>query len=130
MRILYAVHGYKPAYRIGGPILSVSATAENLVRKGHQVTVFTTNSNLDQDLDVPVDRPIDVNGVEVWYFRRKDVIQQYLPFVPYLSKSIGFLYCPRMKAELARHVPRVDVVHTHQPFIYPTYAAAQRLSSP
>lgn len=125
MRILYVVHGYKPAFRIGGPILSVSAAAESLVRKGHQVTVFTTNSNMDQDLDVPADCPVDVHGVEVWYFRRKDLIQQYLPFVPYLSKSIGFLYCPRMKAELARQVPRVDVVHTHLPFIYPTYVAAQ-----
>jgi len=55
LHILYAVHGYKPAYRVGGPILSVSAAAETLVRKGHQVTVFTTNSNLDEDLDVPVD---------------------------------------------------------------------------
>ena len=51
MEILYAVHGYKPAYRIGGPIISVSAKAEHLVRhKGHEVTVFTTNCNLDQDL--------------------------------------------------------------------------------
>ena len=51
MRILYALHAYKPAYRIGGPVLSVSSAAEMLVRKGHEVTVFTTTSNLDQELD-------------------------------------------------------------------------------
>ena len=45
MRILFAVHGYKPAWRVGGPILSVSWLAEALVRRGHEVTVFTSDSN-------------------------------------------------------------------------------------
>lgn len=125
MRILFAVHGYKPAYRLGGPIISVSALAEHLVARGHEVIVFTTNSNLDQDLDLPTDQPIDVNGVEVWYFRRDDFIQRRLPFLGYLAKSIGFLYAPRMRRELDRVVPTVDVVHTHMPFIYPTYAASR-----
>ena len=125
MKILYAVHGYKPAYRIGGPIHTVSATAERLVRKGHEVIVFTTNSNMDKDLDVPINQPIDVDGVEVWYFKRKEPIQKWLPFVPYLSKSIGFLYAPTMREQLDRIVPFVDVVHTQMPFVYPTYAAGK-----
>lgn len=125
MRILFAVHGYKPAYRVGGPIVSVSALAEHLVARGHQVIVFATNSNLDLDLDVPTDKPIDVNGVEVWYFRRDDFIQRRLPFLGYLAKSIGFLYAPLMRRELDRVVPTVDIVHTHMPFVYPTYAASR-----
>ena len=55
MHILYAVHAYKPAYRIGGPVVSVSSAAEALVRKGHRVTVFTTSSNLDEELNVPLE---------------------------------------------------------------------------
>jgi glycosyltransferase involved in cell wall biosynthesis len=125
LRILFSVHGYKPAYRIGGPILSVSALAESLVRKGHKVSVFTTNSNLTEDLDVPTDRPIDVDGVEVWYFKREEPLQKWLPFVPYLSKSMGYLYAPKMRSALEEVVPTVDVVHTHLPFVYPTYAAAR-----
>lgn len=125
VRILYAVLGYKPAYRLGGPIHSVSATAERLVRKGHEVIVFTTNSNLDQDLDVPTNRPIDVGGVEVWYFKREEPVQKWLPFIPYLSKSLGYLYAPAMRAQLDRIVPSVNVVHTQMPFIYPTYAAGK-----
>lgn len=123
MRILYAVHGYKPAYRIGGPIHTVSAAAERLARKGHEVIVFTTNSNLDEDLDVPTDQPVDVAGVQVWYFKHKEPIQQWLPFIPYLSKSIGYLYAPAMRAQLDRVVPTVDVVHTQMPYVYPTFAA-------
>ena len=124
MRILYAVHAYKPSFRVGGPVLSVSSAAERLVRKGHEVIVFTTNSNLDEDLDVPVNQPADVEGVEVWYFKRQEPVQKWLPFIPYLSRSLGFLYCPAMKPALDRIVPGVDVVDTHMPFVYPTYAAA------
>jgi len=125
MRILYAVHGYKPAYRIGGPIYSVSAAAERLVAKGHEVIVLTTNSNLDEELNVPLNQPVDVEGVQVWYFKREEPIQKWLPFIPYFSKSMGFLYAPAMKAQLDRLVPSIDVVHTHIPFVYPTYAAAK-----
>ena len=125
MKVLFATHGYKPAYRVGGPILSVSALAETLVRKGHEVTVFTTNSNLDEDLDVPLDRPTDVDGVEVWYFERKDRLQRALPWIPYLSKSMGFLYTPAMVPRLDERLPGVDAVHTHIPFVYPTWAAAR-----
>lgn len=125
MHILFGVHGYKPAYRVGGPILSVSALAERLVARGHQVTVFTTNANLDEELDVPVDQPIDVEGVSVWYFRRDEPLRRWLPFVPYLTRSMGFLYAPAMRAALDSLVPGVDIVHTHMPFVYPTMAVAR-----
>jgi glycosyltransferase involved in cell wall biosynthesis len=125
LRILFTVHGYKPAYRIGGPILSVSALAEALVRKGHSVTVFTTNCNMSEELDVPVDCPHLVEGVEVWYFRRQELLKKMVPFIPYLSKSMGYLYAPAMTNQLHRTVPSMDLVHTHLPFIYPTFAAAR-----
>jgi glycosyltransferase involved in cell wall biosynthesis len=124
MRVLFAVHGYKPAWRVGGPILSVSWLAEALVRRGHEVTVFTSDSNLDQTLDVPTECPVEVDGVQVWYFKRWQPLRRLFPGVPYLSKSIGFLYSPHMAEALSRTVPSVDVVHTHLPFNYPTYAAA------
>lgn len=124
MRVLFAVHGYKPAWRVGGPILSVSLLAEALVRRGHEVIVFTSDSNLDQTLDVPTERPVDVDGVQVRYYRRWQPLRRFFPGVTYLSKSIGFLYSPHMAEALDRVVPSVDVVHTHLPFNYPTYAAA------
>lgn len=125
MRILFSVHGYKPAWRIGGPVVSVSSLAETLVDKGHEVTVFTTNSNLDQDLDVPTDRLIDVDGVQVRYFRREEPLKRFLPHVKYLSQSIGTLYTPDMAAELQTMAGQVDLMHTHMPFVYPTLATAR-----
>lgn len=124
MRILFGVHGYKPAWRIGGPVISVSAVAERLVQRGHEVIVFTSNSNLDEDLQVETDRPLDVDGVQVWYFARQMPLKSLFRHWSYLSRSIGFLYCPRMRRELERLVPTVDLVHTHLPFNYPGFASA------
>src|SRR5947208_13484683 len=94
MRILYVAHGYKPAYRIGGPIWSISALAEGMVARGHDVTVFAPNGNVDEDLDVPTDRPVVVDGVTVRYFRREEPFKRYLPAIKYLSQSIGYMYTP------------------------------------
>jgi glycosyltransferase involved in cell wall biosynthesis len=125
LHILYVVHGYKPAYRFGGPINSVSAVAEEMAARGHRVTVFTTNRNLDQDLDVPTDQPIDVDGVTVWYFRHEDIMRKYFRWSKYLSQSMGYLYTPALRRSMREILPSVDVVHTQMPFIYPTMAAAR-----
>jgi glycosyltransferase involved in cell wall biosynthesis len=122
MRILHISNAYKPAYRMGGTVFTSQEITRRQVALGHQVTVFTTNCNADEDLDVPVDSPQTVDGVEVWYFKRKEYIKTLLPFVPYLSKSTGFLYAPRLRSELRRVLPEFDVVHTHTPFVYTTYA--------
>lgn len=124
MRIVFAVHGYKPAWRIGGPILSVSALAERLVQRGHEVIVVTSNSNLDRDLDVPIDTEVEVEGVRVFYFDHDEFFKRWTPGVSYLTRSIGFLYSKRLRPRLERLVPSADVVHTHLPFNYPCLAAA------
>jgi glycosyltransferase involved in cell wall biosynthesis len=125
LRVLYAVHAYKPAYRVGGPVISVSAAAESLVSRGHKVTVFTTNANLDEDLDVPVNQPIMVDGVEVWYFKRREPLQLLFPFFSYLSKSIGYLYTPALAKALKQLINEFDLVHTHMPYVYPTLATGR-----
>lgn len=125
MHILYVTHGYKPAYRLGGPIWSVSALAEGMVSRGHEVTVFATTSNADRELDVPTDRPVVVDGVTVRYFRREEPLQRYFPWLKYLSQSIGFLYTPDLGPVMRGLLPGIDVVHTQMPFVYPTQAAAR-----
>src|SRR6185295_19511283 len=78
VHILYVTHGYKPSYRIGGPIWSVAAVAERLVQRGHRVTVFTTNVNLDTELQVETNVAIDVSGVDVWYFKTTTLLKALL----------------------------------------------------
>lgn len=124
LRILYVVHGYKPAYKVGGPITSVAAVAEGLVARGHEVTVLTTNWNLDETLDVEPNRPHRVDGVEVWYFECEEPLRKWLPFVPYVAKANPFLYSPQMRNYLGGHARGFDLLHAHIPFVYPSYAAS------
>lgn len=125
MKILFTAHGYKPAWRLGGPVISLSSLAESLVEQGHEVTVFATNSNQDVDLDVATDRFVDVNGVCVRYFQHREPIKALFPRLKYLSQSLGILYAPEMQAALAEYAPRADIIHTNLPYIYPTYIAAR-----
>src|ERR1017187_2529501 len=69
MRVLFITPYYKPAYVYGGPTRSISELCEGLCQAGAEVTVFTTNANGAGRLDVPISRPVDVGGVEVWYYR-------------------------------------------------------------
>jgi glycosyltransferase involved in cell wall biosynthesis len=70
MKVLFIVPSYKPAYIYGGPIVAIARLAECLAQLGHDVTVYTTTANGKAELEVPVNRPVVIDGVSVWYFRR------------------------------------------------------------
>jgi len=122
MNILYTILAYEPAYRVGGPVLTLKATAEGLVKRGHRVTIVTSNANLDEDLDVPTNQSVDINGVKVWYFRRKSLLPGWLPAQKRLSGPMGYVYTPELRNHLTELVGDADLVHTQMPF---TYATAQ-----
>jgi glycosyltransferase involved in cell wall biosynthesis len=110
MRILHVVPTYIPAYRYGGPIYSVHGLCKALAGLGHDLHVFTTNVDGDKDSDVPLDQPVDIEGVKVWYFP---------------SNRLRRLYrSPRMKKALNKQIPDFDIIHLHSIFLWPTWTAA------
>ncbi|MEK7608653.1 MAG: glycosyltransferase [Patescibacteria group bacterium] len=68
MKVLHIVSFYAPAYRYGGPIGSVHGLNKALVKKGVDVTVYTTNMDGGGALPLPANTPIDRDGVHVHYF--------------------------------------------------------------
>ena len=66
MNILHVIPSFAPAWRYGGPISAAYGMTRALVRSGHEVTVFTTNLDGAGVLDVPIAKPVDVDGVETW----------------------------------------------------------------
>ncbi|MEK7555446.1 MAG: glycosyltransferase [Patescibacteria group bacterium] len=68
MRILHIAPTYFPACHQGGPISSVHYLNKWLVKKGVDVTVYTTNIDGLGVLDVALNRLIDIDGVKVYYF--------------------------------------------------------------
>lgn len=67
LNILYHISYYKPANVYGGPTQTTANLCEGLATAGVKVTVLTTNANGASRLQVPIDTPVNVDGVEVWY---------------------------------------------------------------
>jgi glycosyltransferase involved in cell wall biosynthesis len=111
LRILHVVPTYYPAVRYGGPIRSVHALAAALSRRGHDVHVYTTNIDGPDDLNVPTDRPVLLDGVAVHYFRVRALRRLY--WAPALGQCLRAL------------IHEFDVVHLHSVFLWPTWAAAR-----
>lgn len=111
MRLLHVVPTYLPAVRYGGPIRSVHALCRELAAAGHDVHVFTTNVDGAGDSDVPLMRPVDVEGVKVTYFP---------------SRTLRRLYrSPPMQRALSASISGFDVVHLHAVYLWPILAGAR-----
>jgi glycosyltransferase involved in cell wall biosynthesis len=124
LNILFIVHAYKPSMRMGGPVESVASLAETLVSLGHHVTVVTTNSNLDEISKVPIDVPVMISGVKVYYYNAIK-LNRFFPFLRPRTIKTGFLFCFKMKARLEFLMKNMDIVHIHQPYVYPGYIASK-----
>lgn len=110
LKILHVVPAYYPAVRYGGPIRSVHGLCVALRARGHDVHVYTTNIDGPDNLDVPLDRPVELDGVTVHYF-------------PIAARRL--CWAPKLRDALRRTVHEFDVVHLHSVFLWPTWAAAR-----
>jgi len=111
MRILHVVPSYIPAYRYGGPIRSVHGLCKGLVGRGHEVHVFTTNVDGDENSKVSLEQPVDLDGVKVRYFPSRHLRRLY--------------YSPSMGRTLNHEIKNFDLVHLHSIFLWPTWTAAR-----
>jgi glycosyltransferase involved in cell wall biosynthesis len=111
LRLLHIVPTYLPAVRYGGPIRSVHALCRALAAAGHDVHVFTTSVDGPADSDVPIARPVDLEGVKVTYFPSGLLRRLY--------------WSPPMRRALAASVGGFDVVHLHAVYLWPIWAGAR-----
>jgi len=79
----------------GGPVRSISSLYEAIARLGTQVTLLTTDANSSGRVDVPLRRPVEVEGVTVWYF-------------PCLMKD-SFFYSPELAQAFKSVVGQYDL---------------------
>lgn len=111
IRILQVTPTYYPAHRHGGITKAVHELSRKLVELGAMVTVFTTNIDGPDTLDVPLAQPIDIKGVGVYYFP--------------VTRPRAYLYAPQMDSALRRRVNEFDMVHINGLYLYTTMAAAR-----
>lgn len=111
MKICHIVPSYYPAVKYGGPIWAIHHMCKSLVKLGHEVTVLTTNVNMHENLDVPLDRAVDIDGVKVFYF----------PVTFFRRWFFSWFLRKKMRAI----IPEMDFVHLHSLFLWPTFQAAR-----
>ena len=110
MNVLYVTTYYKPAYQYGGPVRSISALCEGLVKIGVNVSVMTTNINGRSRLDVSIDRVIDLGGVAVSYYPVN------------LEK---YVYSSRLSKAIREQAPNYDIVEVQSLWAQPLITTAQ-----
>lgn len=110
MTILHITPSYKPAYIYGGTTVSISRLCEaqasfleSLNKKDkkttNKVTVYTTTANGKEELEIESNKPILVDNVEVWYFKRQTKDHTHF--------SIGLF------KKLFQTAKNFDVIHIH-----------------
>jgi len=102
MKILHAIATLAP--RDGGPSKACFEMARAVARRGHQVSIFTTDKDGPGRLDVPLGRPVERDGVTIRYFP--------VEFPRFWATST-----PLARA-LAEAIPRSDVVHLHSLYMF------------
>lgn len=104
MRILHLSPYYAPAYAFGGVVRSVEGMTRALARRGHTVTVLTTDA-LDQQARYTGALESVDNGVQV--VRMPNLL-------PTLRGRYNLSTPDRMGRRAAELLPTVDIVHCHE----------------
>jgi glycosyltransferase involved in cell wall biosynthesis len=118
LKILHYIPVYAPAWKFGGPVLSVSQLCEGLVQLGHEVEVFTSDAGLDNHRDIPLGKLTKRNGVWVTYF-------------PQVSR-FG-IHSPGMEEAVWQRATEFDLIHitgVWQPSSYQACKAAYQFNIP
>ena len=110
MKVLHVIPSFAPAWRYGGPVTVALSLTRELARQGHDVTVMTTNIDGPGVLDVPLERPVPMDGVNVWYFP--------------VQRPRWYCFSRPLGRALGERVREFDIVHIHSIFLWPTTVAA------
>jgi len=111
MRILHVVPSYLPAVRYGGPIFAVHGLCRALAARGHELQVFTTNIDGPGITPTAIGTPVDLDGIQIRYFPCPLVRRLY--------------WAPALGRALHHEIGKLDIVHLHSAFLWPTWAAAR-----
>lgn len=114
MKILCVTPSYWPAFQYGGPIASNHNLNRALVKKGIDVTVYTTNVGLDKKISL--NQEVNINGVKVTYFT-------FIKFFEFLGTT-GWQFSLELTHALKRNLNSVDIVYLPAVWNYPTTVAA------
>lgn len=103
MKILQVVNCFSPAYAFGGPAKTAFQVSRELVRRGHEVVVWTSDAkNRDSRLEVEPVKVVD--GINVHYMRNLSMMT--------IKKSNLFI-TPELISKVKENIKEFDIIHLH-----------------
>lgn len=103
MKILHVIPCFYPEWSYGGPVRVAYDITKELVKNGHEVTVYTSDCNpCGSKTGV---RTAEVDGIHVYYFKN---------FSKTISRKLKMYVTPHMVSYLKHQIRNFDVVHFHE----------------
>jgi glycosyltransferase involved in cell wall biosynthesis len=103
MKILHVIPYFVPAFDFGGPLTVTYNSAKMLVKRGHEVTVYTTDTFGSRGRIAKKEEIID--GIRVKRFRN-------------LSNSLAYrhniYFSPDMVFKIKEDLDKFDIIHLHE----------------
>jgi glycosyltransferase involved in cell wall biosynthesis len=108
MKILHVVTSFPPAYAFGGAPYAAYLLARELARRGHEVTIYTTDAKdsrmrLWSTKEPWIEKEID--GMKVVYFRNLTMLT---------VKMFKLFVTPALPDYVQKEVKEFDIVHLHE----------------
>jgi len=100
MKILNVIPVFPPAEGFGGPLVSTYEMSRELVKRGHDVTVYTTNAFNPTSNFIPPSKPYILNGIKVYYFRN-------------FIRTNRLFISPSLLTSLQRNINDFDLIFIH-----------------
>lgn len=104
MNILQVISSFPPAYSYGGPVRMAYETSKYLVKKGHKVTVYTTDVYDSKSRLKYYKNPTIMEGIKVYRF--KNISNQ-------LAKR-NLTIAPTIIFSLIKNIRNFDIIHLHE----------------
>lgn len=104
MKILQVISSFPPAYSYGGPAKMAYDISKYLVKKGHEVTVYTTDVYDSKSKLTYEEDPMIMDGVTVYHFKN-------------ISNSLAknnVPVAPMMASALSKHIKEFDIIHVNE----------------
>lgn len=110
MKIVQIIPQYIPAFQFGGPLRVAHNIGKELVKRGHEVVVLTSNMKSESTiLDVPLNKPVYLDNVKIYYSK-----------VKFFSR---WCFTPGMKKLLEEEINNSDFIFSHFHYQFPSILA-------
>jgi glycosyltransferase involved in cell wall biosynthesis len=104
MKILQVIPCFSPPLLFGGSQTVVWNISKELIKRGHQVKVYSSNM-INEWYSFPLPRFEIISGIEIYRFRNVSKL---------LSKTTRYILTPDILFNLRAEVKKLDIIHLHE----------------